>query len=58
MLDRGPGGDAISFTLDPMERQHLLAGLDEIALTLEARDDIANYERRRRAIEPRLFTAS
>jgi 3-isopropylmalate/(R)-2-methylmalate dehydratase small subunit len=40
-------GRAVPFTLDEDRRQRLLAGLDDIALTLQQDDAIAAYERDR-----------
>jgi 3-isopropylmalate/(R)-2-methylmalate dehydratase small subunit len=39
-----PGGLRIPFELDPFERERLLGGLDDIALTLRRDGDIAAYE--------------
>jgi 3-isopropylmalate/(R)-2-methylmalate dehydratase small subunit len=44
----GTPGMVEPFTLDPDVRARLLAGLDQIAATLEHEADIAAYERRRR----------
>ena len=40
----GDGGISISFELDPFRQKCLLRGLDDIALTLEHEDAIAEYE--------------
>ena len=40
-----PDGRIIPFEFDPFERECLLQGLDEIALTLKRQDAIAAYER-------------
>jgi len=42
-----PFQDRFPFTLDPFRRHCLINGLDEVALTLERRDAIADYESRR-----------
>ncbi|MEV4639607.1 3-isopropylmalate dehydratase small subunit [Actinoplanes sp. NPDC049548] len=42
-----------SFDLDDAVRERLLAGVDQIGVTLRYADDIAGYERRRRALLPR-----
>jgi 3-isopropylmalate/(R)-2-methylmalate dehydratase small subunit len=43
---RWPGGTA-TFEIDPGIKHRLLNGLDDIALTLEADDAIAAFERER-----------
>ncbi|NQT12697.1 MAG: 3-isopropylmalate dehydratase small subunit, partial [Planctomycetes bacterium] len=40
-------GLSLSFEIDPFRRQCLLKGLDDIALTLEQEDKIADYEQAR-----------
>ncbi|CAO3428149.1 3-isopropylmalate dehydratase small subunit [Azospirillum endophyticum] len=40
-----PDGTGHPFTLDPMQRETLLEGLDELGLTLRCIDDIAAWER-------------
>ena len=42
-----PDGTADRFDVDPFRKECLLAGIDEIALTLRYEDAIADYERRR-----------
>ena len=42
------GGRAIPFTLEAALRQRLLEGLDDIALTLQRREDILAFEARQR----------
>lgn len=37
----------LSFEVDPFRRQYLLEGLDDIGITLQHEDKIADYERRR-----------
>jgi 3-isopropylmalate/(R)-2-methylmalate dehydratase small subunit len=41
------GGREVSFEINPEVRERLLAGLDEIALTLEHVDEIAQFEQER-----------
>ena len=43
------------FLIDDTSRERLLEGLDDIAATLEHREDIKAYEARRRKLEPWLF---
>lgn len=52
---RRPDGTALRFDIDPFRKHCLLAGLDEIALTLRHRDEILRHEAARRAREPWLF---
>lgn len=52
---RTPEGDAYAFTVDPFRRECLLAGLDDIGLTLQSADEIRAYEERRRREAPWLF---
>lgn len=49
------GGEPISFTVDSFRKHCLLAGLDDIGLTLEHLDDIRAYEDRHRTQAPWLF---
>jgi 3-isopropylmalate/(R)-2-methylmalate dehydratase small subunit len=42
-----PDGTVDRFDVDPFRKECLLAGIDEIALTLRYEDAIADYERRR-----------
>lgn len=51
-----PAGGPLSFEIDPARKQRLLAGLDDIGLTLQKADRIRAFEARRRASEPWLFT--
>ena len=51
---RWAGRDA-QFDIDPLRKQHLVEGLDEIGLTLQHADEIRAYEMRRRAETPWLF---
>lgn len=52
---RSPEGDVFAFAIDDFRRRTLLAGLDEIGLTLEKADAIRHYEARRRREAPWLF---
>lgn len=52
---RTPEGDAYAFTVDPFRRECLLAGLDDIGLTLQSADEIRAYEERRMREAPWLF---
>jgi 3-isopropylmalate/(R)-2-methylmalate dehydratase small subunit len=48
-----PDGQSIAFELDPYKRRSLLLGLDEIGSILaDDAPDIADYERRQRALYP------
>lgn len=40
-------GKTFTFDIDPSGREQLLKGLDDIALTLQYEEDIADYEKRR-----------
>ena len=42
-----PNGDTFAFVVDPLRREMLLGGLDDIALTLRHADAIAAFEARR-----------
>ena len=53
-----PAGDVCSFAIDPHRKHCLLEGLDDIALTLQAADQIRSYEQGRRSQEPWLFESS
>ena len=50
-----PGGDSIPFDCDAVLKYRLLNGLDDIAVTLQYKDDIHAYEKRRAAATPWLF---
>jgi 3-isopropylmalate/(R)-2-methylmalate dehydratase small subunit len=50
-----PGGETISFEIDPFQKHCLLNGLDEIGLTLEHADEIRVFEAKRRQERPWLF---
>jgi 3-isopropylmalate/(R)-2-methylmalate dehydratase small subunit len=49
---RGPDGGEVAFEIDPFRKHCLLNGLDDIGLTLEKGDAIADYEARQRAETP------
>ena len=51
-----PTGEAFRFDIDAMAKRRLVEGLDQIVETLEHADSIREYERRRRELEPWLFT--
>ncbi len=50
-----PGGEVISFSVDPHRRHCLLNGLDDIELTLQHAPAIRAYEAQRRQQAPWLF---
>ncbi len=52
-----PSGQVFSFATDPIRREKLLQGLDEIGLTLQHADTIKAYEARRATEAPWLFGA-
>ncbi|MEM6487873.1 MAG: 3-isopropylmalate dehydratase small subunit [Pseudomonadota bacterium] len=52
-----PDGETIAFEIDPHRKHCLLHGLDDIALTLEAEDEIAAFEARRAEATPWLSGA-
>jgi 3-isopropylmalate/(R)-2-methylmalate dehydratase small subunit len=54
----GPDGGEIRFELDPFKKHCLLNGLDEIGLSLEKEQSIADFEAKRRAATPWLDTAA
>ena len=51
-----PTGEVFGFDIDAMAKRRLVEGLDQIVETLEHADSIREYERRRRELEPWLFT--
>ena len=51
-----PNGTHYRFTIDPFRKDCLYRGLDSIGLTLQHESAIADYEARRRAEAPWLFT--
>ena len=50
-----PGGESITFDIDPFRKHCLMNGLDEIGLTLEHADAIKRFENKRRSEQPWLF---
>jgi 3-isopropylmalate/(R)-2-methylmalate dehydratase small subunit len=50
-----PSGEVLRFEVDPVRRERLLQGLDDIALTLQAEADIRAYEDQHRQRQPWLF---
>jgi len=53
-----PSGEVLSFDVDSGRKYRLLNGLDDIGLTLLQSDKIKQYETRRRAEAPWLFTGT
>lgn len=51
-----PTGEKLSFDIDPFKKHCLLNGLDDIDLTLQHADGIAQYEKTRKQQVPWLFT--
>jgi 3-isopropylmalate/(R)-2-methylmalate dehydratase small subunit len=51
-----PQGRRIPFTLPEFRYRQLIEGLDEIDMTLQQRNAIADYQRRAAAVRPWLFT--
>ena len=49
---RTPGGASFRFEIDAFQKDCLLNGLDEIGLTLQHREEIAAFEKRRLAERP------
>ena len=47
-----PNFAPISFDIDPFRKKKLLAGLDEVAETMQFEDDIAAYEQKRAHADP------
>lgn len=52
-----PSGESFSFEVDEFRKDCLLNGLDDIELTLQQRQSIEDYEAKRRASAPWLFTS-
>jgi len=50
-----PGGEVIDFMIEEYRRKRLLAGLDDIGMTLLHADAIHAYEAKRREVAPWLF---
>ena len=51
-----PDGSAINFDVDAFKKHCLLNGLDDIALTLQYKDEVKLYEKNRQQQAPWLFT--
>ena len=49
-------GESFCFAIDAMAKRRLVEGLDQIVETLEHAESIREYERRRRELEPWLFS--
>ncbi len=49
---RGPDGGTVKFDIDPHRKHCLLHGLDDIGLTMEKADKIAQFEETARATRP------
>ncbi|TNE41997.1 MAG: 3-isopropylmalate dehydratase small subunit [Alphaproteobacteria bacterium] len=49
---KGPDGGTISFEIDPFRKHCLLNGLDEVGLTLQKQDKIAEFEAARENAQP------
>ena len=50
-----PSGEMYGFEVDPAGREALLSGLDDIAMTLEHEDEIAEFQHRHAAVRPWLY---
>ena len=50
-----PDGKSIAFNVDPVRKECLLNGWDDIGLTLRHADDIRAFEAKRRAEQPWMF---
>lgn len=48
-------GEPVRFEIEPGRRERLMAGLDEIALTLQRREAVAAFEARQKSREPWLW---
>jgi 3-isopropylmalate/(R)-2-methylmalate dehydratase small subunit len=51
----GPDGSEYGFSVDPLEREMLLAGVDEIEVTLQRRELIEAYRRTDRQVRPWVY---
>ena len=51
-----PHGEEVGFEIEPIRRDALLEGLDEIGLTLKHADAIAAYQAKDRAARPYVWT--
>lgn len=52
---RTPSGEAFKFEIDPFRKHCLLNGLDDIGLTLQAAENIREYEARTKQVRPWVF---
>jgi len=50
-----PDGETLSFSIDPYYKFSLEYGYDDIDITLTYLEEISNYDKRRRDLEPWLF---
>ena len=50
-----PGGESLSFDIEPTRKHNMLEGLDDIALTLRLQDEIRSYESAAAQRTPWLF---
>ncbi|NIJ41290.1 3-isopropylmalate/(R)-2-methylmalate dehydratase small subunit [Parvibaculum indicum] len=49
---RGPDGGVIKFDVDPFRKHCLMEGLDDVGLTLQKEDEIADYETKQKEVQP------
>ena len=52
----GPDGGEVKFDIDPFRKHCLLEGLDDIGLTQQKSDKIDDFETKRKADQPWLFS--
>ena len=50
-----PGGESISFEIDPFRKHCIMNGFDDIGLTLAHADEIRSFEERHKQAQPWLF---
>lgn len=53
-----PGGEPITFSIDGLRRRALLAGLDDLGLTLQITDAIGSFQQRDRIARPWIWQRS
>ncbi|MEC7571556.1 MAG: 3-isopropylmalate dehydratase small subunit, partial [Pseudomonadota bacterium] len=53
-----PSGKVVSFDVPAERKQALLEGLDDISMTLQYADDIADFQARDRAARPWIYAAT
>jgi len=53
-----PSGKQIAFTIDGLRRESLLAGLDDVGLTMKSADEIAAWQTADREARPWIWVAS